>query len=483
MTSSVSNVDQNLNGGQWRLLGAYSFSGRGNVTLVETVGGSAQGAVADAVRFLRVAGEYCGNGYCNATIVPQENCTSCAGDCVCADVTAPVISNIVNSSITNQSATISWQTDEDSNSSVLYGLTTGLGGFVGSGIFEMSHSISLGGLRNNTQYYYRVRSCDAAGNCVNSTIFNFRTVQDYIDNEAPVILLNGPANGGALDSSTVTLSYTVIDYSLIAQCNLYIGAESRIEDLIELNRENNFVLNLGNGEYSWNVSCNDSNGNLGESETRTFSVNYAAPSGSSSSSGSGGGSSGGGATIKPKPIVNNVSNETNIAEGTEKVKLEEKNVSVFDIITKDNAVIDLDSVLYEVEFEVVEAGVLLKAANGIFLIKKEDIIPVLIGGREIYVAAQRMDAEGAGIIIGLDRNLVMEKMGISGAAIVEEDKSPDKGTLYYLIIVVVLGGFIVLVGWYVWHLVKGGGKIEGEAIRRLAKGKITEEKTSPAFGR
>ena len=80
------------------------------------------------------------------------------------DTTPPVISNVVASPQGN-SATITWTTNEVSNSRVDYGTAPdSLTSTVSDGSNVTSHSITLSGLAAGTTYYYRVRSADPAGN-------------------------------------------------------------------------------------------------------------------------------------------------------------------------------------------------------------------------------------------------------------------------------------------------------------------------------
>jgi PGF-pre-PGF domain-containing protein len=93
-----------------------------------------------------------------------------------ADTTPPVISNITNTTPATDSVTISWETDEDSESLVKYGTESG------SYIVDVpdialvsSHSIELSGLNSNTTYYYVVNSTDAGNNSAQSDEYFFMT--------------------------------------------------------------------------------------------------------------------------------------------------------------------------------------------------------------------------------------------------------------------------------------------------------------------
>ena len=92
------------------------------------------------------------------------------------DTTAPVISNVQISGITDTSATITWTTDEPSTSQVEYGLTTGYGYLTGvDSTLTTSHSVALSGLAAYTTYNFRVISEDASNNSASSGNYTFAT--------------------------------------------------------------------------------------------------------------------------------------------------------------------------------------------------------------------------------------------------------------------------------------------------------------------
>lgn len=76
----------------------------------------------------------------------------------------PTITGVSSSNIGQNSATISWTTDEDSDSTVEYGTTEAYGLTESGPALVTSHSIDLSGLSASTTYHYRVKSVDAAGN-------------------------------------------------------------------------------------------------------------------------------------------------------------------------------------------------------------------------------------------------------------------------------------------------------------------------------
>lgn len=94
------------------------------------------------------------------------------------DDTAPVISNITASNITNDSAIINWTTDEPASSKIVYGKTTSYGlATAESDLSPMvtSHVINLSGLNSCTTYHYLVFSQDSYANLAFGTDKSFKT--------------------------------------------------------------------------------------------------------------------------------------------------------------------------------------------------------------------------------------------------------------------------------------------------------------------
>lgn len=76
---------------------------------------------------------------------------------------APVVSNIAVS-LTENSATITWQTNKPADSQIEYGLDSNYGFFSNlDATPKTSHSITITGLLSSTAYHYRILSADASG--------------------------------------------------------------------------------------------------------------------------------------------------------------------------------------------------------------------------------------------------------------------------------------------------------------------------------
>jgi hypothetical protein len=116
---------------------------------------------------------------------------------VASDTTPPVISGVSVSSITSSSATVSWTTDEASDSQVEYGTTTSYGASSAlNSSMVTSHSQSLTGLGAGMQYHYRVKSKDTAGNLATSQDFTFTTAASPSgDTTPPAVSITSPTSG------------------------------------------------------------------------------------------------------------------------------------------------------------------------------------------------------------------------------------------------------------------------------------------------
>jgi hypothetical protein len=93
-----------------------------------------------------------------------------------ADTVPPVITSVQSAPITHSSATITWTTDEISDSRVKYGTTSeSYTKEVFSAADVTEHNIPLEGLSASITYYYVVNSTDLSGNPNESEEYSFNT--------------------------------------------------------------------------------------------------------------------------------------------------------------------------------------------------------------------------------------------------------------------------------------------------------------------
>ncbi|MCK4760845.1 MAG: lamin tail domain-containing protein [Candidatus Aminicenantes bacterium] len=124
------------------------------------------------------------------------------------DTTPPVISGVVESAITTNSATIGWTTDEDSDSEVLYG--TSPGNYTGSSYdnsMVTGHSLNLTNLTPDTTYYYVVKSTDASNNTATSAEYSFTSEAVVIEYMINTISLSATTvRGKTTPYATITVT-------------------------------------------------------------------------------------------------------------------------------------------------------------------------------------------------------------------------------------------------------------------------------------
>jgi len=128
-----------------------------------------------------------------------------------ADTTPPVISGVAAGSASSSSATVTWTTDEASDSQVEYGLTSSYGSTSAlSSSLVVSHGMTLSGLAGATTYHYRVKSRDAAGNLATSADFTFTTST-----------VSAPGPNDTFDSNTIDPAKwsVIVDGSTVAAAN------------------------------------------------------------------------------------------------------------------------------------------------------------------------------------------------------------------------------------------------------------------------
>jgi subtilisin-like proprotein convertase family protein len=140
------------------------------------------------------------------------------GTAAVTDCTAPVITNVRSSSVTGIGATITWTTDEASNSVVHYGTAPPGTSAASSSAVVTSHSVALGGLTECTPYFYWVESADPAGNAVSDdnggAYYTFTTGKNvnpsYAYAGAPVSIPDNSSTGASVTVSVPDAS-TLLD--------------------------------------------------------------------------------------------------------------------------------------------------------------------------------------------------------------------------------------------------------------------------------
>jgi PGF-pre-PGF domain-containing protein len=123
--------------------------------------------------------------------------------------TPPAITNVAASGITTSSATITWTTDEPSNSVVEYGTTASYGSTASDATLVTSHYIPLTGLSSGTTYHYRAKSTDASGNTATSSDYTFTTSSPPPPPSSDFSISLDPTGGAIQQGNSTTISVSI----------------------------------------------------------------------------------------------------------------------------------------------------------------------------------------------------------------------------------------------------------------------------------
>ncbi|MDD5688594.1 MAG: glycosyl hydrolase [Elusimicrobia bacterium] len=188
-----------------------------------------------------------------------------------ADTTPPIISNITvpTGTLTGNSVTLTWTTNELSNSKVEYGLTTSYGSVTPvtdtGGIYN--HSVTLSGLTENTTYHYRIVSVDMSANTTISGDYSFTTILN--DPNPPVIsniTVSVTQTSAIITWNTDENSDSQVTYGTTTA----MGATTALDS--GMNRLHSVPLSglLKGNTYYYMVYSHDSSGNLATSLQYSF---------------------------------------------------------------------------------------------------------------------------------------------------------------------------------------------------------------------
>jgi hypothetical protein len=188
------------------------------------------------------------------------------------DTTPPTISNVAASSVGSSSATITWSTNEASDSQVEYGLTTSYGSATPVNTSMVtSHSLGLAGLEAGKTYNYRVKSKDAAGNLAVSANFTF-TTQAAPDTTPPTIsnvaASSITSSGAIITWNTNEASDSQVEYGLTTS----YGSSIRLDPTMVTSHSRPLGSLQANTLYNYRVKSRDAAGNLAVSGNFTFTT-------------------------------------------------------------------------------------------------------------------------------------------------------------------------------------------------------------------
>ncbi len=186
------------------------------------------------------------------------------------DILPPIISNVEATSITDRSATITWNTDELSTTQLEYGLTPGYGLVTTlDTTLTLTHSVDLDSLIADTLYHFQARSIDASGNEGVSGDFTFLTLT--LDTTPPDI------DGDSVSVGNITSHSAIIFWVTNEQATSQVDygftqtyGDSVYLDTLVLNHIVSLSSLQSDTLYHFRVRSSDASGNEAVSGDFTF---------------------------------------------------------------------------------------------------------------------------------------------------------------------------------------------------------------------
>ncbi len=146
------------------------------------------------------------------------------------DTLKPTINNISTSSITSNSALITWETNELTNSTINYETN------FNDQNFTLLHSFILNSLNPNTVYFYNITSCDLVNNCNISSQFTFTTLPQPVS-DSPGGSGGGGGGGGGGNSNINPIENTENSENQVNNnlVNIPVNSLDKVKEVIEEN--------------------------------------------------------------------------------------------------------------------------------------------------------------------------------------------------------------------------------------------------------
>jgi len=189
-----------------------------------------------------------------------DNVNSTESISITIDNTVPIVSE-PSTSITSTTATITWTTDENTNTTLNYGTSESVSSSIINASLATSHSVYIESLSASTLYYYNITGCDAAGNCVTNGTYSFTTSD-----------ADSSTDGGSSSTSYWALTVSVTDEDFESGYNRELSEAQRLKIIINDSTHYVGVVDVTSSEVTINVSSAPQQATLSEGETKKFDV-------------------------------------------------------------------------------------------------------------------------------------------------------------------------------------------------------------------
>jgi hypothetical protein len=185
------------------------------------------------------------------------------------DTTPPQITSVTATNITATTAMINWSTNEAADSQVEYGTTTAYGSTTTlDAALVTSHGVAIAGLTENTNYHYRVKSKDTAGNLVIGSDQTFQTPDPTAPQITAVSATNITATAATITWTTNEAADTQVEYGTTTA----YGATTTLDSALVTSHAASLAGLAENTIYHYGVKSKDAAGNLATGSDQTFNT-------------------------------------------------------------------------------------------------------------------------------------------------------------------------------------------------------------------
>lgn len=186
------------------------------------------------------------------------------------DVTLPVISAI-GTSVTTDTATVTWVTNEASDSQIVYGLSTSYGSSTVALGLVTAHSQTITRLTAGTTYHFQVKSKDAAGNLATSADGTFTTATGA-DTTTPIISAISVSSIGTTNAMIMWTTNEAADSQVSYGTTTAHGSTSTLDSTLVFTHIQAIAGLTASTTYHFQVRSKDASGNLAVSSDQTFTT-------------------------------------------------------------------------------------------------------------------------------------------------------------------------------------------------------------------
>lgn len=195
------------------------------------------------------------------------------------DTQAPTITGVTASSTLPTLVTITWTTNENSTSVVVYGTqslsATTTTQTVSDSALVLAHSVGLTGLTASTTYYFRVESKDASNNLATSTEMTFTTPAAVVADTTPPVI---SAMVTTPHATTTDITWTTDEPSTtkVIYATQTLATATTTESVTDTTLVTSHQATLSNlttsTPYFFRVESKDASNNTASSTEQTFTT-------------------------------------------------------------------------------------------------------------------------------------------------------------------------------------------------------------------